>query len=393
MKIEMIQKKLSIDEYFESMGIKACHSRNGFWKHAANVDSSLAEKLEPLFTRKMKGNIYELKNQSLPFSLAVESWTMSFHLAFLNWVNGQEKLKPKRILEIGCDNGLLACWYATHFPDAEIVGIDREANSIHCAKQLAMQLEVDNVRFLQMDFSELKQGFSSNSFDLIISVRTFHEIMGPILISRYWSLTEYLKGNPTYGDRKYLQIVDHLLSEDGTYLSCERLENPADLGKWANALHEANLNVGWDESEIIEYQELGIHKRSPIILATKSKAGRATLDGIEHLCMKHQDVVLEAGNSYSGVAAEFAFHRLGKKKFHTGQYLDVTNHWHEYRFEIWETMNFLLVYCYGNMGHRQLEILPGGAFSEARLLLQESMKLFHHLGSIVHYKSMEECQE
>lgn len=82
-----------------------------------------------------------------------------------------------------------------------------------------------------------------------------------------------MKENPTYGDSKYLQIVDDLLTEDGTYISCERLENPADVGKWANSLSQANLQVQWDDCDIIDYHELGANKRSPIIVATKGRLG------------------------------------------------------------------------------------------------------------------------
>jgi hypothetical protein len=353
----------------------------------------LAEELEPLICRKKQGNLYEVKNDTLPFSLAVESWTMSFHQSFLTWINQQKQLKPKRILEIGCDNGLLACWYATRFPDAEIVGIDQSVNGIRCAKELAKQLGLANVNFYRIDFLDLRERFLMNSFDFIISVRNFHEIMGPIFISKYWSLPDYLKDNPTYGDRLYLQIVDDLLTEDGTYLSCERVENPADLGKWANSLLKANLHVQWDDCDIIDYHEVGATKRSPIILATKTETGITTLEGMENLYTKDHPLVLEAGKSYSGAKAEFAYHRLGEKRFKSGHYLALPNHWYVFRFEIWETSGFLLVYSYGNMGHRHMDILPAGAYIDAQLKIEEATGQFIHLGPIVQYDNLEERPE
>ncbi|WP_462413214.1 methyltransferase domain-containing protein [Neobacillus sp. Marseille-QA0830] len=390
MLIEPIQKKTTISDFFESTGIKASTSRSDFWKHVSAVDPILSEELEPLFSRKKNGNLYEVKNRTLSFSLAVESWTISFHTALLNWFNSQKQLKPKRILEIGCDNGLMACWYATHFPDAEIIGIDQEKNGIRCAEQLASQLELNNISFFKMDFAELQEYFLEDSFDLIISVRTFHEIMGPVLISKYWSLAEYLKGAPMYGDRTYMQIVENLLTEDGAYLSCERLENPGDLGKWANLLHEADLNVQWDQSDIIDFQELGKNKRSPVIFATKKETGIATIDGLEYLYTRNSNPFLVEGKSLKGAKAEFAFHHLLNKKFHTGRHLEATNHWYRFRFEIWETRTLLLVYCCGNMGHRHLDILPAGAYHDAEVLLEEVIESFIHLGSLVSYNSLQE---
>jgi len=390
---DTIRKKPAIASYFKELGIKDYKSEQFFWKHAKEVDPLLAEKLEPLMSRKKKGNLYEVKNETLLFSLAIESWTMSFHQSFLTWMEKQKQLKPKRILEIGCDNGLLACWYAAHFPDAEIVGIDQTENGIKCANELSKQLGIANVCFHQLKFTELPQHFPKNSFDLIISVRTFHEIMGPILIPNYWSLPDYLDENPTFGEKRYLQIVAHLLFEDGIYLSCERLENPADVGKWANTLKEANLNVQWDASSIIDYHELGVAKRSPIIHAAKKETGIATLEGMKHLYTKDSPLVLDAERSFSGAKAEFAFHQVAQKVFHSGMYLNVPNHWYIFRFEIWETHEYLLVYSYGNMGHRHLDILPSGEYEDAERLLQEAKGQFSHLGPVITYASLDECPE
>lgn len=393
MSIETKQKKPNIDDYFNSLGIKECKSKLAFWKHVTAVDSVLAEELEPLISRKRKGNIYDVKNQTLPFSLAAESWTMSFHKSLLTWVSQQKQLKPKRILEIGCDNGLSACWYAQLFPDAEIVGVDQSENGIQCARQLAKQLGLSNVSFYQIGFMELLDHFSKHSFDMIISVRSFHEIMGPIFIQNYWSLPDHLKEKPTFGDSWYLQIVDFFLTPNGTYLSCERLESPADVGKWANLLKEANLHVQWSDSEIIDYYDFRTKKQSPVIVATKKETGLSTLEGMEHLYTKKQPLIIEAGQSYTTVNAEFAFLRLGEKTFQSGKYLAVPNHWFMYRFELWETNDFLLIYCYGNMGYRQLDILPAGAYEEAQLLMEQAAGHFSHLGPIVKYDSLKDRPE
>ncbi|MDN3016144.1 methyltransferase domain-containing protein [Paenibacillus sp. BSR1-1] len=390
MPIETKQRKPSISSYYKTLRIKDCKSKRSYWKHVRGVDSVLAEELEPLLCREKQGNFYDVKNASLPFSLAVESWTMSYHKSILSWINQQKKLKPKRILEIGCDNGVLACWYATRFPDAEIIGIDQSENGIQCANELAKQLGLANVSFYRIEFLDLRERFLMNSIDLIISVRTFHEIMGPIFFPKYWSLQDYLKKNPTYRNWRYLQIVDDLLTEDGTYLSFERLENPADLGKWANSLNQVNLHVQWDKCDIIDYNEFGTDKCSPIVVVSKSETGLATQEGIECFYTKDHSIVLEAGESYSGAKAEIAYHRLGKKTFQSGYYLDVPNHWHVFRFEIWETKSFLLVYSYGNMGYRHLDILPAGAYEDAQSLIEEVMRQFSHLGPMVQYNNLED---
>ncbi|OLS40822.1 methyltransferase domain-containing protein [Bacillus sp. MRMR6] len=387
---ETKRKKPSLTAFFKNLGIKEFKSEHGFWKHVTEIDPVLAKELEPLISRERKGNLYDVKNDTLLFSLAVESWTFSFHKAFLKWVNNQKQLRPQRILEIGCDNGLLSCWYATLFPEAEIIGIDQGRTVIQRAKELSNQLNLHNVTFYQMDFKEITGHFSENDFDLIISVRCFHEIMGPLPIPQYWSLPVYLEKYPIFGDSSYVKPLHTLLTEDGTYLSCERLENPADVGKWANVLKEANLHVQWEESNVITYHELGSHKRSPAILTTKRDLGMTTWEGMELLYTKGNPITLEVGTSYSGAQAEFAYQRLGKKSFHSGIHLKMEDHWYVFRFEIWETEELLLVYSYGNMGHRHLNILAAGTYKDAELLREEALGQFSHLGSVTPYDSLEE---
>jgi hypothetical protein len=386
-------KSQSVSAYFKSLGIKNCFTKEDFWRHVTEVDSFLAKELQPIMERKLKGNLYEVKNRTLPFSLAVESWTLNFHQSLLNWINQQTHLKPKRILEIGCDNGLLSCWFASVFPDAEIVGIEQCGNGIQCAQQLAIQQGLNNVSFYQMDFMEVTEHFSLNSFDLIISSRTFHEIMGPIMISNYWSLLEYMKENPTYGDSRYLEIVHRLLTEDGLYLSCEQLKNSADLGRWANVLQDAGFHIQWDDSSTIEYHEIGVDRLSPVIVATKRETSLETLKGMEHLYTKGFPLVFEEGRSYKGGTAEFAYQQLGEKTFFTGIQLKVMNHWHVFRLELWETDRFLLVYNYGNMGYHELDILPACAYEEAHRLMEEAVGEFGHLGPLVWYHNLDERPE
>ena len=80
-------KSQSVSAYFKSLGIKNCFTKEDFWRHVTEVDSLLAKELQPIMERKLKGNLYEVKNRALPFSLAVESWTMNFHYSLLNWIS------------------------------------------------------------------------------------------------------------------------------------------------------------------------------------------------------------------------------------------------------------------------------------------------------------------
>lgn len=60
----------------------------------------------------------------------------------------KEPPSAARIIDVGCDNGIATCFYASQYPNAEVLGIDRCAEGIACAEHLARMLGLKNVRFL-----------------------------------------------------------------------------------------------------------------------------------------------------------------------------------------------------------------------------------------------------
>ncbi|EJQ53987.1 hypothetical protein IEQ_00735 [Bacillus cereus BAG6X1-2] len=381
-----------VRDYFESLGITGTKEEERFWEDVHAADPLLAEKMDLLITnRSISKNhmIYEVKNETLPFSLAFASYTGDLHRNYGAWI-ADKALKPQRILEIGCDNGLLACLYARLYPKAEVVGIDQSKAGIACAEELAAHLGLENVTFHCVDFTEIGNIFPTGHFDLITSVRCFHEIMGPTPIPQYWKLEDYLTEQPTFGPKDYLSIITSLLSETGLYLSCERLENPANTGQWANMLQEAGLYIQWDESDVISFHELDAFKKAPVIIATKYDTGMTTMEGMEKLYTREKNLSKLPGCSLTGAAAEFLYNQFKNTAFQSGTIIDFTDHWYVFRFEIWETTDVLLAYGYGNMGHRHLDILPKDAWREAEEKRNEFLSQYGDYGEVYHYSSLED---
>ncbi|QCD53239.1 class I SAM-dependent methyltransferase [Campylobacter sp. RM16192] len=63
--------------------------------------------------------------------------------------------KEAKVLEIGCSYGGNLFPFAIANPDAKVVGIDLSEVQINKAKELAKQMRVDNIKFIQKDICEL----------------------------------------------------------------------------------------------------------------------------------------------------------------------------------------------------------------------------------------------
>jgi trans-aconitate methyltransferase len=96
---------------------------------------------------------YALKNKSLDFSIEISSqYSSRFYAAFLMLVSRLSfEPAPATILDIGCDNGILTSFYAEHFPNAKVLGIDRCKEAVAAAESLKQRLGLTNLSFAHAD--------------------------------------------------------------------------------------------------------------------------------------------------------------------------------------------------------------------------------------------------
>ena len=76
-----------------------------------------------------------------------------------------------RAAEAGCDCGIVSCFIAQRYPEAEVTGADLCAEGISAAEKLAEKLGLSNVRFVNGAAETLEAG----AFDVVFSLRTMHE--------------------------------------------------------------------------------------------------------------------------------------------------------------------------------------------------------------------------
>jgi SAM-dependent methyltransferase len=396
-KMTDVLKLDKVQQYFRMINVEASSSEEEFWAFLNEHHDELAAQFrEAISSRKGDqglGNIYTLKNQNLDFGLDVAKRLADFYKKYCSWVATNVVAPPNRLLDIGCDNGIITCFYAYLYPEAEVIGVDKSKSGIRCANQLAQILGLSNVSFVEMDFNEINHHFPNESFDMITSVRTLHEVMGTIPFPVYWNLKDYLDEYPVKADFRYIKKIESLLEEDGKYISAERLENPAAVGQWANVLKLAGLSLDWDSSGFIEFHETGTNHKAPVLISSKTNQQVDTIDGLYHLYTRGIDLNIETNGAYKSVAAELIFDQFPQKKFLKGLLLDFDQNWYKMSFEIWSTSDHVLVYGSGNMGFRKLEVMSIDSINEADKKIKEFLSPYEHLGVTVEYKTLKKRSE
>jgi SAM-dependent methyltransferase len=202
---------------------------------------------------------YRLKNVSLAFSIeATLGYQGDFYRHFLRWFIAQHRTSglaaPHSILDIGCDNGLLTCFFGLFFPDARVEGIDRCAEGIERAREVADLLGLGNVTFRRADVLTPAELVPAGSVDLAISALALRPALGPAHWdgaapeARAWSAAEAMAGPASPLAVACLANIRGLLApERGRLLTAERLLRTAELGRFVRDANAARFVVHWGQ--------------------------------------------------------------------------------------------------------------------------------------------------
>ena len=213
--------------YIQELGFRAEKSRNFAYDKLRSVtDKTSANNLINILMDKCerKNNysqteLYIAKNASLELSLKLSStYRADIYCKICNWIVNHKNLFGSCILDLGCDCGIMTCFLARQFPQSHIIGIDIIPNAIENAKQLAVQLNVNNVEFICVDafsfnkpvdtvFSMLTmlELLNDNDFDETCRFKSFNDI------AKYW----------TFGFNKIFSHISDILSSDGHIISID----------------------------------------------------------------------------------------------------------------------------------------------------------------------------
>lgn len=267
---------MTVESYLRSVGIRGYQPRKAFWERLTAKHGPIAKKVADAISAREEGHdvdVYSLKNNTLSLSIDVTSqYHNQMYSEFLSWFLRRKFPKPKSLLDVGCDNGILSCFYAMLYPEAEVVGIDRCERGIACACQLASMLELTNIRFEVRDLLNLEEASPDQSFDLIVSTAVFHEVLNfpeEFPEGRSGSI-EGKKDELEDSVRIVADLAKLLEGQVGTFVSMERWGDAASLAWWIRVLNRAGLDV--EQSHLLRFYDMdGERERLPILLATRNE--------------------------------------------------------------------------------------------------------------------------
>ena len=361
MRNENNKSSRSYHEYLTSIGVGQPVKSEKFWRRLENRFGKLARDIRDHINLRgdgvADGDFWRLKNETLDLSLSLSGQFMGdFYRSYLPWLSTvTANAGITRILDVGCDNGVLTCSYAKSFPNAQVIGIDQSSEGINCAKELAGRLGISNVQFRKLDALELGTTLVGERFDLITAIMTYHSVSEIPGMPLGWSLFQ-LELPDTANWQGGLSGIALLLGEDAKFISVERLTSSAGVLWWTRAISGAGLSINWRSSEVLCYSSLGEASRVPAFVCDRRQ--RVEGSAWDALAFWARPELIEVAKApFEGDVAEALFEAVRDRTLIWGVEVAFADGLVE-RFEVWDARTVILAYTLSNMRGRRLVIGP-----------------------------------
>ncbi len=212
--------------------------------------------------------LYEAKNANLNLSIDVMSHAVGdLYKTYLSWFLREKFPEPRRILDIGCDNGIITCFYASVYPAAEVIGVDQSANGLRCAGQLSERLGLSNVFFQTANISEPIP--SLGDFDLVSCLNVLHEVVKVPSLDG-WSLRDLDGQINNQPDLMGARLAELVSPETGFMIIMDRLSGPDSVLWVIRFLEHAGLTHDWNRSWLLEFSNAdGENEILPLLVSKR----------------------------------------------------------------------------------------------------------------------------
>jgi len=371
-----------ISNYLKRVGVRRYPSPQSCRKYLERQHGrEVVNELLDVVSRRGEGedvDVYPILYSSLDLSIDFLGFEGDLHGNFLRWLLRQcadNPVPPSTILDIGCGNGVLTCFYATYFPKSAVVGIDSSSEGIVCAEELKRRLNLNNVQFVQSDFVESGLSDVTGEFELIAAAKC---------IGTAIDLPEFDDGKPLFrafeefSDFARPQLLNDVfkrLAPEGVFATMDRWTGIQSFCWWVSSLNAAGFSIDFGCSGRVEYRSVvdNQQERIPVLWNRKSKSLTDELsDAIGfwlHANYTDNWAKLKTFDFHHDLA-EMAFARVNPKTFCFGiksEHVVGGIFWRE----IWKAGPFLLVYQFTNNGFRGLEVLLSMFAEDAEKHLRE----------------------
>jgi SAM-dependent methyltransferase len=258
-----------IEGVYRELGISGSQKPESFWRQLTKKFGKIAEEFGDAIDARASGidvNPYVLKNKNIELANSVFSqFDRAKTKAFSTWFfDAYPELPAARVVEIGCDNGVLLSLLAKRYPNSEFIGIDPCDSAIELANHRALSLGLSNVKFYCADLSNLGPDLTKKPFDIVVAVTVFHEIFANGLIGDCSGLmaTAVPSASISSGthdfliqekDQEKFENIKKLIGINGSLISADRWSDQYQLLRWIKICEQQGIFVNLAESHLLEF--------------------------------------------------------------------------------------------------------------------------------------------
>jgi tRNA G46 methylase TrmB len=223
---------------------------------------------------------YGLMWRSTEWAKETYGWFAPITGAWLTWLR-RSGLRATRILDVGCGPGVHSCFIAEQLPEAEVIGADISREGIAVGQDLALELGLTNVRFVQADFHTLSSNTIGGKADLVLASTVFAdahpEAFGRLLPADPWSTTRSVELALSNGHVDGLGAVAEIVETGGTYVGVERASGPVSYANWIAGLSRAGFTPDPSRATGLDVRMWGVAERIPLVVAVRDNGAGVDL--------------------------------------------------------------------------------------------------------------------
>jgi len=354
-----------IESYLQTVGLKHHRNINQFWSYLdSRYPKNQVGDLERAYLKLERGDeaaFYQEIFQNLKVSVDFSSLRHDLYRNYLEWflsITKNLEQPPAVIVDVGCGNGILTCFYAQSFPNAKVIGFDVSETGIECAKELSTQLGVTNIEFAVADSNDLKLPIEKGSADLIVSVAS----LGPPPAKHDTDVSIYamLKAKPRLADMiQVTNLAPYLTPEHGLLISFDKVSTIGSQVTWSNIIQKCGLGIDLSRSSWLSYQNIESDLISLPVLVAGPHCKPCSNDDIVAFFTTHNVPLNEWFLDFGREAlAETVFTFVNPKTYIRGARADYTDGSGTYWYELWQAGPFTLIFEHTDQGFRTLRVAP-----------------------------------
>ncbi len=346
-------------------------ARDGWVQRAPLRDRNLGLQDHPVTTRFLLA-LPLIRNAGTAFPDGERSWASSSYgkESYLKAFEGWQLPEPSALLDLGCGDGFLTCFYGRLYPGAQVVGFDRSSESVTRARALAAIVGIDNVTFVQGDAKNLDAVLADRTFGLVTARCALRRLVRG---DRAWP-GELHDVMPDETAAEIVAAIRRVLQPRGLFVSTERWEDAAQLRAWATVLCDGGFAIDWGTSRAARVGDPDDRALYVMIAACAgTEAKPPSLEETEAFFVRAELETVETTAVFYGHAAQTLFARLAMRRLVYG-YEAMYPNGSAWRRELWEVGPLVASFDYTNGDDRELRFWPRRAVVVLESALEREAK-------------------